>query len=76
MKNKVETRQTPATETTHNPRALSPERAFVVLFHAPDGPNQPPSTGRVEHVSSGQTSHFESWPELIEFVARIVGSAR
>jgi hypothetical protein len=55
-------------------KQLSPERAFVVVFHPADGPNQPPSTGRVEHVSSGQTRHFESWQELIEFVARIVAA--
>jgi hypothetical protein len=57
----------------HANRALSPERAFVVIFHSADGPSHPPSTGRVEHVSSGQTRHFESWQELIEFVARMVG---
>jgi hypothetical protein len=59
----------------HANRALSPERAFVVIFHAANDPNHPPSTGRVEHVSSGKTGHFESWQELIEFVARIVGPA-
>jgi hypothetical protein len=53
-------------------RALSPDRAFVVHFHPAVVPNERPCSGRVEHVSSGRTSHFESWPELIEFVARIV----
>jgi hypothetical protein len=63
-------------ETTNTNRALSPDRAFVVLFHPANGLNQPPSTGRVEHVSSGQTSHFESWEELIDFVARITTSEK
>ena len=57
-------------------RALSPDRAFVVQFHPALYPNEPPCTGRVEHVSSGRTSHFESWSELIEFVARFDAAAQ
>jgi len=57
-------------------QTLSPDRAFVVHFHPAAHPHEPPCAGRVEHVPSGRTSHFESWPELIEFVARIVAAGQ
>ena len=30
--------------------------------------------GRVEHVSSGQASHFQSVEELLAFIARVLAS--
>jgi hypothetical protein len=52
------------------PAPLSPQRAFVVHFHAVVGEGQAPLSGRVEHVTSGKVRHFRSWPELAAFVAQ------
>jgi|KBSMisStandDraft_5_1062788.scaffolds.fasta_scaffold06617_4 hypothetical protein len=68
-------KQTTAIEGASPARTLSTDRAFVVHFHLPDVENQPPCAGRIEHVPTGRTRHFESWPELIEFVAQIIGPA-
>jgi hypothetical protein len=54
------------------PAPLSPQRAFVVHFHAVVGQGQVPPSGRVEHVTSGNVRHFHSWPELAAFVAQIL----
>jgi len=32
--------------------------------------------GRVEHVVSGQSTHFDSLEELLAFVARVLASVR
>ena len=55
--------------------ALSPERAFVVHFYAPQA-GADVGAGRVEHVRSGRTSHFSSWEELAAFVAAALGAVR
>jgi hypothetical protein len=51
---------------------LSPYRAFVVQLreHADVGRNQ--WVGRVEHVTSGQATHFRSLEELVAFIGKIV----
>lgn len=48
---------------------LSPQRAFVVQFRA----GQAPWAGRVEHVTSGQATCFQSAEELWAFMAQVVG---
>jgi hypothetical protein len=46
---------------------LSPQWAFVVQFRAvPGGPAY--AAGRVEHLVSGRTSHFQSLEELSAYL--------
>ncbi len=46
---------------------LSPQWAFLVQFRAvPGGPAY--VAGRVEHLVSGRTSHFQSLKELTEYL--------
>ena len=46
---------------------LSPQWAFVVQFRAiPGGPAY--AAGRVEHLVSGRTSHFQSLEELTGYL--------
>jgi hypothetical protein len=52
---------------------LPPERAFVVQFYADTMPDATHMAGRVEHVVSGQVSHFHSLASLLSFItSRIV----
>jgi len=47
---------------------LPPERAFVVQFYAETGVDAMHMSGRVEHVVSGQVSHFHSLATLLSFI--------
>ena len=48
---------------------LSPQWAFVVHFRAvPGGPAY--AAGRVEHLVSGRTAHFQSLKELTTYLGR------
>ena len=54
------------------PLPLPTNRAFVVQLRA-----QPPGApfaweGRVEHVVSGQATHFHSLEELLAFISRVL----
>jgi hypothetical protein len=54
------------------PLPLPTNRAFVVQMRA-----QPPGSplvwdGRVEHVVSGQMTHFHSLEELVAFISRVL----
>ena len=54
------------------PLSLPTNRAFVVQFRA-----QPPGAtlawdGRVEHVVSGEMTHFHSLEELLAFICRVL----
>ena len=64
-----ETRVTPADETR---RALPVERAFVVHLRPEALPEEGLLVGRVEHVVSGRSEHFDSLPELLAFLGRTV----
>ncbi len=56
---------TPAPVTLDAP--LSPHWAFIVQFRAvPGGPTY--AAGRVEHLVSGRTSHFQSLEELSAYL--------
>ena len=55
---------------------LSPHRAFVVQFHAQTDLESDHWAGRVEHVVSGQATHFQSVEELMAFIARILATQR
>jgi len=65
--------------TTRNPTpqqtpSLPTNRAFVVQFHSRTDGSSPQWAGRVEHVSSGQAIHFDSWEQLQQFVAQVLQS--
>ena len=54
------------------PLPLPTDRAFVVWLR-----DQPPGApfawdGRVEHVVSGQVTHFHSLEELVAFLSRVL----
>ena len=53
---------------------LPANRAFVVQFAASVGGGDP-FRGRIEHLSSGSVTHFESLTHLGEFVARLLRDA-
>ena len=58
------------------PPPLLTNRAFVVQFRA-----QPPwapmsGDGRVEHVVSGQMTHFHSLEELLAFIRRVLAGVQ
>ena len=57
---------------------LLPERAFVVEFRGSGstGLDEPPLSGRVEHVVSGKAARFESATELLDFVRSVLRSCR
>jgi hypothetical protein len=48
---------------------LSPQRAFVVHLAAAGGPRRRRFQGRVEHLSSGASTHFSSLEGLLAFFA-------
>jgi hypothetical protein len=55
---------------------LLPSRAFVVEFRGGSaiGEDEPPLSGRVEHVVSGKAARFESAAELLDFVRGVLRS--
>ena len=53
---------------------LSPQWAFVVQFRSvPGGPVH--EAGRIEHLVSGRTAHFQSLEELTTYLTRELRSA-
>ena len=51
---------------------LPAQRAFLVQVHAEAEVAQGRLAGRVEHVVSGQATHFASPEELLAFIARVL----
>ena len=51
---------------------LSVHRAFVVHFGTSGGPGRRRFSGRVEHLSSGESTHFTSLEGLLAFFASIL----
>jgi hypothetical protein len=51
---------------------LPTNRAFVVQFRAQPSGAPLGWEGRVEHVVSGQVTHFHSLEELLAFLARVL----
>ena len=51
---------------------LSSYRAFVVQFHRGTNVARGCVKGRVEHVVSGQVTHFASLDELLAFIERVL----
>ena len=55
---------------------LLPPWAFVVQFRVETDLAQGRCTGRVEHVVSGQATHFASLEELVAFLTRVLTAVR
>ena len=55
---------------------LSVHRAFVVHFRTSSNVARGPIEGRVEHVVSGQSTHFDSLEELLAFMARVLSQRK
>jgi len=51
---------------------LPPERAFVVQFYADTTLDARHMSGRIEHVISGQVSHFHSLATLLDFITHVL----
>jgi hypothetical protein len=54
---------------------LLPRRAFVVQLREQANVESGQWVGRIEHVISGQATHFQSLEELQAFVVRVLASA-
>ena len=53
---------------TQSEPTLPSNRAFVVQFRAATGSASGRCSGRVEHIVSGQATHFESWEQCQHFI--------
>ena len=60
------------TPTDETRRALPVELAFVVQLRPEALPEEGLLVGRVEHVVSRRSEHFDSLPELLAFLGRTV----
>jgi hypothetical protein len=56
------------------PLPLPTNRAFVVQLRAQPSGDPLVWDGRVEHVVSGQETHFHSLDELVAFISRVLAS--
>jgi hypothetical protein len=57
-------------------RPLPAERAFVVQLHVEADVAQQHMVGRVVHVVSGQTAHFDTLAALLTFIDRVLRNLR
>ena len=55
---------------------LSVHRAFVVYCRTSSNVGRGPIEGRVEHVVSGQSTHFDSLEELLAFIGQVLTQQR
>ncbi len=63
-------------QETEGQAPVSVHRAFVVYFRTNSAVTQGRVAGRVEHVASGQATHFASLEELLAFMARVLATVR
>lgn len=56
--------------------SLPTNRAFVVQFRVETDLERGRCAGRVEHVVSGQATHFVSLEELLTFITRVLAKVR
>jgi hypothetical protein len=54
---------------------LPTDRAFVVQVHADAAVGQGQVWGRVEHIVSGRTTHFQSVEDLVTFMVQVLTRA-
>ena len=57
---------------SHPQPTLPTNRAFVVQFRVQPSGASLGWAGRVEHVVSGQMSHFHSLEEMLAFISRVL----
>lgn len=55
---------------------LSVHYAFVVHFRTNSEVTQGRMAGRVEHIASGQATHFASLEELLAFIDQVLATVR
>jgi hypothetical protein len=67
-------KRTITTSPTTIDTPLSPQWAFLVQFRAVPG-GSAYAAGRIEHLVSGRTSHFQSLKELTTYLDRELHSA-
>jgi hypothetical protein len=60
------------TKPSANESPLSPHRAFVVQLRENADVERDQWVGRVEHITSGQATRFQSSEQLLAFVARVL----
>jgi hypothetical protein len=65
-------RHTAVVPSSEEAPPLSPYRAFVVQFRTGMGAEVGCFVGRVEHMTSGQATRFDSVDGLVAFVAQIL----
>lgn len=54
--------------------AYPTQRAFVVQIHAEADMAQGKVRGRVEHIVTGQATHFETVEALVQFIVQVLKS--
>ena len=59
--------------TTKETTQLRTDRAFVVQLTASTVISREHIAGRIEHVVSGQSTHFQSLEGLLAFIAQVFG---
>jgi hypothetical protein len=59
-------------QETEDDQRLPADRAFVVQLYAETAVAPGQLRGRVEHVVSGQATHFASLAELLGFIMRVL----
>ena len=57
-------------------RPLPRDRAFVVQLSAQAAGSPDSFQGRVEHVASGQATHFDALEDCLAFIARVLSDRR
>ena len=62
--------------TAHNQPSLPTHRAFVVQLHAESRIEKGQFKGRVEHIVSGQSTHFSSMKALKAFMHHVLTEGR
>ena len=62
--------------TARNQPSLPTQRAFVVQLHAESKIEKGQFKGRVEHMVSGQSTHFSSMKALKAFMHRVLTEER
>lgn len=61
-------------EFTTQELPLPADQSFIVQFARVTDRSPPGDTGRVEHLITGQASHFASWAELQRFIERVLAN--
>ena len=63
-------------QETEGQAPVSVHRAFVVYFRTNSAVTQGRVAGRVEHIASGQATHFASLEELLTFIDQVLTNVR